>query len=99
MRVFLADCLWRGSFYDRGLRCSRAKTDLFCSDDISFEVKEVIHWMPKILFTAEIAFGSQNRRVPQQELNLLKFSAIGVAQLRAGPTQIMRRYVLQSCPL
>jgi len=37
--------------------------------------------------------------VSQQELNLLKFSAIGVAQLRTSPTQIVRRDMLQSCSL
>ena len=50
------------------------------------EVKEIVDRMPEILFAAEIAFRSQNRRVSQQELNLLKFSTIGVAQLRTSPT-------------
>jgi hypothetical protein len=31
----------------------------------------------------------------QQKLDLLKFSTIGVAQLGASATQIVRRYVLQ----
>jgi hypothetical protein len=32
----------------------------------------------------------------QQELNLLKFATVAVAQLRAGPSQVVRRDVLQS---
>src|SRR6185312_9559747 len=55
--------------------------------------------MSKVLFTAEIAFGSQNRRVSQQELNLLQFATVGVAKLRTSPTQIVRRDMLQSCSL
>ena len=55
MRIFLTDGLWRGSFYDRGLRRSRVNTDLFCLA-IRFEIEEVVHWMTEILFAAKIAF-------------------------------------------
>jgi hypothetical protein len=55
--------------------------------------------MSKVLFAAEIAFGSQNRCVSQQELNLLQFATVGVAKLRASPTQIVRRDMLQPCSL
>jgi hypothetical protein len=55
--------------------------------------------MPEILFAAEVAFRSQKRRVSEQKLNLLKFSAICVAQLRTSPTQIVRRDTRQSCSL
>ena len=67
--------------------------------DIHFEVEEVVDWMSEILFTAEIAFGGQNRRVSQQELNLLQFATVGVAKLRTSPAQIVRRDMLQSCSL
>ncbi len=50
-----------------------------------FEVEEIVDRMPKVLFTAEIALSGQNRSVSQQELNLFKFSAIRVAQLRTRP--------------
>src|SRR6266581_5681736 len=35
--------------------------------------------------------------MPEQELNLLKFTAAIVAQLRAGPPQVVRCNVLQAC--
>ena len=81
--------LARGCFYGHGLGRCRARTGLLWVD-IHFEVEEVVDWMPEILFTAEIAFGSQNRRVSQQELNLLQFSTIGVAEFRTSSTQIVR---------
>lgn len=53
---------------------------------IRLEIEEIINGMPEVLFTAEIAFGGQNRCVPKQELNLLQLSAIGVTQLRTRPS-------------
>ena len=38
---------------------------------IRSEVEEVVHWMPEILFAAQIAFRCLDRCMPQQELNLL----------------------------
>ena len=55
--------------------------------------------MAEILFAAELAFSSLNRGVAQQELNLLDLAAVCVAQLRAGPAQIIRRDVLQPSSL
>jgi hypothetical protein len=55
------------------------------------EVEKVIHWMPEILFAAEIAFRGLDRCMPEQELNLLKLTAAVMAQLRTGSSQIMRR--------
>ena len=52
--------------------------------------------MSEILFAPEIAFGRLNGYMPQQELNLLKLSAVGVAQLRTGPAQVMRCNMLQA---
>src|SRR5207237_1337127 len=59
-----------GCFYGRVLRGSRPRTGILCF--VRFEIEEVVDWMPEILFTAEIALGSQNRCVPKQELNLFK---------------------------
>jgi len=55
--------------------------------------------MPQILFAAKITFCGLNRCVAQQELNLLQLTATVVAQLRAGPPQIVRCNVLQACSL
>ena len=77
------------AFCEPGLCRSRARTGLRWLQ-IRVEVEEVVNGMPEILFAAEIAFRSQNRRVSQQELNLLKFSTIGVAQLRTS-AQVRRR--------
>ena len=48
-----------------------------------------------ILLGAQIALRGLDRRVPQQELNLLQFPAILPAQLGAGAAQVVRGYVLQ----
>jgi hypothetical protein len=63
---------------------------------IGSEVDKIVHWVSKILFAAEITLRSLDRCVPQQELNLLKLTTAVVAQLRAGPPQVMRRNVLQA---
>jgi len=63
------------------------------------EVKKIIDRVSEILFAAEIAFCRLNGCVAQQELNLLKLAAAIVAQLRAGPTQVVGCNVLQACSL
>ena len=55
--------------------------------------------MSEILFAAEIAFRRLHGYMPQQELNLLKLSAVRVAQLRTGSAQVMRRNMLQASSL
>ena len=60
------------------------------------EGKKIVHRMSKILFAAEIAFGRLHGYMPQQELNLLKLSAVRVAQLRAGSPQVMRCDMLEA---
>jgi hypothetical protein len=61
---------------------------------ICSEVEKIVHWMPEILFAAEIAFGGLDRCVPEQELNLLQLTAAVVTQFRAGPPQVVRGNVL-----
>jgi hypothetical protein len=39
------------------------------------EVEKIVYWMPEILFAPEIAFRGLDRCMPQQELNLLQFTA------------------------
>jgi len=46
---------------------------------IHSEIEKVVHWMSKILFAAEIAFGCLDGCMPQQELNLLQFATARVA--------------------
>jgi len=60
------------------------------------KVKAIVHRMPQILFAAEIAFCRLHGRVPQQKLDLLQFTTACVAQLRAGPPQVVGCDVLQS---
>ena len=48
------------------------------------EVKEIVYRMSEILLAAEIAFRCLHRHMPEQELNLLQFATVGVAQLRTG---------------
>jgi hypothetical protein len=74
------------------------ETRLYRNSDVS-QLEQVVHGMPEILFAAEVAFCSLNRSMAEQELNLLDLTAVRVAQLRAGPPQIMRRDVLQPSPL
>jgi hypothetical protein len=38
---------------------------------IRSEVEKVVHWMPEILFAAEIAFRGLHGCMPEQELHLL----------------------------
>ena len=71
-------------------------TIVFVRLPVRSEVKEIVHRMSEILFAAEIAFRRLHRYMPQQELNLLKLSAVRVAQLRRGSSQIMRCNMLQA---
>jgi hypothetical protein len=45
------------------------------------EIEKIVHWMPEILFAAEIAFRGLDRCVPEQKLNLLQFTPAIMAQL------------------
>jgi hypothetical protein len=60
------------------------------------EIKKVVHWMAEILFATEIAFGSLDRCMPEQKLNLLQLATVTVTELRTGPPQVMRCNVLQA---
>ena len=60
------------------------------------EVEKIVHRMSEILFAAEVAFRRLHGYMPQQELNLLKLSAVRVAQLRTRPAQVMRGNMLQA---
>jgi len=63
------------------------------------KVKAIVHRMPQILFAAEIAFCRLDRCMPQKKLDLLQFATACVAQLRAGPPQVVGCDVLQTCSL
>src|SRR6476620_9039833 len=74
-------------------------TIVFVGLPVRSEVKKIVHRMSEILFAAKIAFRRLHGYVPQQELNLLKLSAVRVAQLRTGSPQVMRRNMLQASSL
>ena len=59
-------CFYRGESFPR---FSYAVS--FLRVDVASKVKKVVHWMPEILFAAEIAFRCLHGRVSEQELNLL----------------------------
>jgi len=83
-------------FYIVGdFHCGRF-TIVFVRLPVPSEVKKIVHRMSEILFAAEIAFRRLHGYMPQQELNLLKLSAVRVAQLRTGSPQIMRGNMLQA---
>jgi hypothetical protein len=44
-------------------------------NDPRFERESIVHRVSEVLLAAEITFRSLNRRVAEQELNLLKFTA------------------------
>ena len=90
--------LARRHFYGRGSVLRGGFTIVFMRAFRS-KVKKVVHWMPEILFAAEIAFRGLHGCMPEQELNLLEFTAAIVAELRAGPPQVVRCNVLQACSL
>jgi hypothetical protein len=53
------------------------------------EIEQIVHRVSKILFAAKIAFGGEDRGMPEQELDLFQLSAVRMAQLCTGPAQIM----------
>ena len=50
----------------------------------------VIGCANQILFRAQISFGRLHRRMPEQDLDLLKLTSGRAAQFRARPTKIVR---------
>jgi hypothetical protein len=60
-------------------------TIVFMGPPVRSEVKKVVYRMAEILFAAEIPFRRLDRRMSQQELNLLQFTTTVVTQLRACP--------------
>ena len=67
---------------------------VFLRPSLRSQLKEVVHWMSEILFAAQIAFRCLDGCMPEQELNLLQLAATGVAQLRTGPAEVVRRNML-----
>ena len=50
----------------------------------------IVHGPANSLLAAEIAFGCLHRYMPEQELNLVQFSACRMAQLGTGAAKIVR---------
>ena len=63
---------------------------LWLNAALGVEGEQVVHWMSKILFAAEITFRRLDGCMPQQELNLLQLPTAAVAQLRTGSPQVVR---------
>jgi hypothetical protein len=59
------------------------------------QVEAVVHWAAKVLLATEIPLCRLHRDVREQELNLLQFTTIVVAQFRTCSSQIVRRDMLQ----
>jgi hypothetical protein len=57
---------------------------------LRFDADVVVHGSVDPLLTAEITLCYLHRNVSEKELDLVQFSASGMAQLRARATQIMR---------
>ena len=58
--------------------------------------KSAVHWVPEILFAAQIALRRLHRRMAQQELNLFQLATVAVAQLGTRPPQVMPGNMLQA---
>jgi hypothetical protein len=58
----------------------------------------VVRRMSKILLRAEIPFSGLHRRVPQQQLDLLKFATCSAAELGGCAPQVMWRDIRQASP-
>jgi len=56
----------------------------------------VIHRAANALFASQVALRSLNRNMPEQKLDLFKFSARSLAQTSAAATKVMRRNVRKS---
>ena len=53
------------------------------------EREPIVHSSGQILLASDVSFGGLNRRMTQQELDLLQFATRGVAQPRAGPPEVV----------
>ena len=62
-------------FYSFASSPRRGRFHMFRLLTIRSEVEKVVHWMPEVLFAAEIAFRGLHGRMPEQELNLLQLTA------------------------
>lgn len=86
-------------FYGRGTLHRGTFNILFLRPPLRSEVEEIVYRMSEILLAAEIALRCLHRHMPEQELNLLQFATVGVAQLRTGSPQVVRGNMLQACSL
>jgi hypothetical protein len=64
-------------------------------DNRHIESKEIVYWVTQVLLAAKISFRGLNGGVTKQELNLLDFAAVRVAEFRAGSAQIVWSDVLK----
>jgi hypothetical protein len=55
-----------------------------------------VHGATQFLLAPEVPFRRLNRHVSQEELDLIQFAAGEVAQTRAGPSQVVRRELIDA---
>jgi hypothetical protein len=87
----------RSAFSPLGLRFA-TETRLYSSGNVS-QLEQIVHGMAEILLAAKITLCRLNRGVAHQKLNLLDLAAARMAQLRAGPAQVVGRNVLKTSVL
>ena len=58
------------------------------------DLEPVIHRVTQVLLASQITLRSLDGDMAEQELNLFQFTAIAVAQLGTGPSQVMGGHVL-----
>ena len=70
----------------------RKVADAFgCKTKLRLDADAVVNGSLDSLLAAQVSLGSLHRHMPEKELNLVQFSAGGMAQLCTRPAKIMRR--------
>jgi hypothetical protein len=69
--------------------CKQANAYSIGARDQRCDLEPIVNRVTQILLAAQISLRGLDRDMAQQELNLFQFAAASVAQLGAGPTQVM----------
>ena len=63
---------------------------VFFINMLRLDTDAIVHGSADSLLAAEVAFGCLHRYMPEQELNLVQFSACGMTQLGTGAAKVVR---------